>query len=824
MATRARFLVRSIYADRPLYTAGGQDAKSEILNRSIETQESRLEKILKMEKITRRAFIAQTATLAAGASALATDVHAHPQSTTAAVDALDKRRETLEVLRKILPLHQAELSGRINAYDKSWEDWLQRTGELPPDFDAMPSTPFLVDPLEGVQTSEHWKQKRQQIRAQFERWVFGKLPPQPDNLRRVITGTETDGKLTIRNVRLEFGPDHRGTLRVQLIIPAGKGPFPVFLTNHPRTWPWVATALRRGYMGCIYSATDPIFGPADDSDKFIDVYPEYDFSCLARWAWAGMRAVDYLQTLPEVDQQKIAIAGHSRNGKQALLAAAFDDRIAAVIASSGNTGECDPWRYTTDMFVNESIEQITGVFPLWFHPRLRFFAGREHKLPVDQHALMALVAPRGLFMYSGYAEHEGNPFGFEQAFPAVAKVYRFLGHEDRLWLNLRDGEHPTTAGDIELFCDFLDTTFGRRTFPRREVWINGYTFDGWKQLAGESIDPAKFPAIGERDLAAQWSDATRQAILQKINWAMGDAPAGVRFPARHELKGTVMPDEGWISLMLGRPFKIPSMGAVGLGYGDDLKADFYFPTDAGGSPQGSRWPVVVWMHPYSYSTGYSRDTQPLFASLTKRGFAVLGFDQIGFGTRVRDARYFYQRYPKWSLLGKMVADTRAAVDAVAALEAVDSSRIYLVGYALGAKVGLITAALDDRVKGVAAVCGVDPLRLSTVEKGTEGVRQYSHLHGLLPRLGFFVGQESRLPFDFDEVLAAVAPRRALIVAPILDRYAPVADVQLEVEQARKVYARRGNEDALQLQTPLAFNSFTPSMEEAVFDWLNDTRG
>jgi len=777
-----------------------------------------------MGKITRRAFIAQTATMAGVASALATDVHAHPQPTTAAMDTMDKRRETLEVLLKILPRRRAELNGRINAYDKSWEDWLERTGELPPDFDAMPSTPFLVDPLEGVQTPEQWKQKRQQIRAQFEQWIFGKLPPQPDNLRSVITGTETDGKVAIRDVRLEFGPEHRGTLRVQLIVPPGKGPFPVFLTNHPRTYPWVAPAVRRGYMGCIYFATDPNYGHADDSDKFIDVYPEYDFSCLARWAWAGMRAVDYLRTLPEVDQQKIAITGHSRNCKQALLAAAFDNRIAAVIASSGNTGECDPWRYTTDMFANESIEQITGVFPHWFHPRLRFFAGREHKLPVDQHALMAMVAPRGLFMYSAYAEQEGNPFGFEQAFASVAKVYRFLGHEDKVWLNLRDGEHPTTAEDMEIFCDFLDTTFGRQTYPRRQVWVNGYTFERWKKLSGESIDPSTFPTAGPRELATQWSEASKQAILEKMTWAMGDEPAGVRFPARHDLKASVMTDEGWISLLLGRPFKNPSMGAVGLAYGDDLKADFYFPVDAHGSPQGSPWPVVVWMHPYAYPTGYSRDTQPAFASLTKRGFAVLAFDQIGFGTRVRDARYFYQRYPKWSLLGKMVADTRAALDAVAALEAVDSSRIYLVGYALGAKVGLITAALDDRVKGVAAVCGVDPLRLSTAEKGTEGVQQYSHLHGLLPRLGFFVGQESHLPFDFDEILAALAPRRTLIVAPTLDRYAPLTDVQLEVERARKVYSRLGNENALQLQTPLAFNSFTPAMQEAVFDWLGDARG
>jgi len=775
-----------------------------------------------MEKITRRVFIARTATLAAGASALTADAHAQPA--TAAVDAMAKRRETLDVLLKILPRRQVEITGRMNAYDKSWEDWLKRTGELPPDFDAMPSAPFLADLLEGVETREQWMQKRREIRAQFEQWVFGKLPPQPDNLRSVMMGTEKDGKLAIRNLRLEFGPDHRGTLRVQLIIPPGKGPFPVFLTNHPRTWPWVATAVRRGYIGCIYFAGDPIFGPADDSDNFIDVYPDYDFSCLARWAWAGMRAVDYLHTLPEVDKQKIALAGHSRNGKQALLAAAFDERIAAVIASSGNTGECDPWRYTTEMFANESLEQITGVFLHWFHPRLRFFSGREHKLPVDQHALMALVAPRGLFMYSAYTEDEGNPFGMEHAFAPVEKVYRFLGHGEKVWLNLREGEHSTTAEDIGIFCDFLDTTFGRQAYARREVWVNGYTFQRWKTVSGEALDASEVPAARDRDLAEHWSDATRQAVLQRINWVMGDEPAGVRFPARHELQGSVMADDGWIGRVLGRPLRSPSMGAVGLGFGDDLKADFYFPIDGDGSPRGSHWPVVVWMHPYSYTSGYSRDMAPFFVCLCKGGFAVLAFDQIGFGTRVRDARYFYQRYPKWSLLGKMVADTRAAVDAVAALAAVDPTRIYLGGYALGAKVGLITTAMDDRVAGVAAVCGVDALRLSGAEKGTEGLQHYSHLHGLLPRLGFFVGQENRVPFDFDEVLAAVAPRRALIVAPTVDHYTPLADVQLEVDRAKKVYARLGKEDALELQTPLAFNSFTPTIKDAVLDWLGNARG
>ena len=124
----------------------------------------------------------------------------------------------------------------------------------------------------------------------------------------------------------------------------------------------------------------------------------------------------------------------------------------------------------------------------WFHPRLRFFAGREDKLPVDQNSLMALVAPRGLMMYSGYAESAGNPFGFEQAYRSALRVYKFLGREQNIWLRLREGEHETTAGDVENFIDFFDAVFGRRAQPKAETWIHGYSFDEWRKLSGENID------------------------------------------------------------------------------------------------------------------------------------------------------------------------------------------------------------------------------------------------------------------------------------------------------------------------------------------------
>jgi pimeloyl-ACP methyl ester carboxylesterase len=230
-------------------------------------------------------------------------------------------------------------------------------------------------------------------------------------------------------------------------------------------------------------------------------------------------------------------------------------------------------------------------------------------------------------------------------------------------------------------------------------------------------------------------------------------------------------------------------------------------------------PLVVWLNGYAYHSGYSRYARSPLQSLTQQGFAVLAFDQLGFGTRVLEASDFYKQYPHWSLMGKMVADTRAAIHAAASLDVIDPNRIYVVGYSLGAKIGLLAAALDDRVRALAAVCGFDALRLNSVQKGTEGLWHYSHLHGLMPKFGFFIGQEARLPFDFDEVLALIAPRPVLIVAPTLDRYAVAEDVTQEVEAPRKIYHMLGHANAMAFETPLDFNRFKAARQQQVFHWL-----
>ena len=102
-----------------------------------------------------------------------------------------------------------------------------------------------------------------------------------------------------------------------------------------------------------------------------------------------------------------------------------------------------------------------------------------------------------------------------------------------------------------------------------------------------------------------------------------------------------------------------------------------------------------------------------------------------------------------------------------------------------------------------------PLRTSA-GKGVEGIRQYSHLHGLAPRLGFFLGDEGHLPVDYDDLLGAIAPRPVLVVAPTLDRYAPVDDVRRAAETAGP---------HVRIETPLDFNRLPTSTLERVAEWL-----
>jgi dienelactone hydrolase len=287
-----------------------------------------------------------------------------------------------------------------------------------------------------------------------------------------------------------------------------------------------------------------------------------------------------------------------------------------------------------------------------------------------------------------------------------------------------------------------------------------------------------------------------------------------------------------LSSAIPRPSATRIMGKLDIGhyppcpphrsFGDYLHGNLYYPVNTAFLKK-DRLPVVIFLHGYAHATGFVQGNtdfrvQDFFEGFVYRGFVVFAFDLIGFGTRIEEGTRFYERYPHWSKMGKMVVDIRAAVEALSNLDLIDPDRIFVVGYSLGGTLALYAAALDDRVAGVASVCGVTPMRLPQ-DRGQEGLRGYSHLHGLMPRLGFFVGHEKHLPYDFDELLACIAPRPMLVVAPTWDQDACLDEVESCVRHGREVYGLCGAAQNLELYTPDDYNRFSPKVQERVLNWV-----
>jgi len=254
-------------------------------------------------------------------------------------------------------------------------------------------------------------------------------------------------------------------------------------------------------------------------------------------------------------------------------------------------------------------------------------------------------------------------------------------------------------------------------------------------------------------------------------------------------------------------------------FGFNVRGDLYYPSN---TPENAKLPTVIWLHGFSYPLGYMwvyhNDLHPILA-LVRAGYAVLAYDQSGFGSRLTETGPFYDRYPHWSHMGRMVEDVRAAIDALAKERLVDSAHIYTFGYSMGATVGLYAAALDSRIQGVVSVCGFTPMRTDTLARGTGSVARYSHERDLMPRLGFFVGHEAQIPFDFHEVLGLIAPRPLLVIQPQLDRDATPADVATAVNEARRVFALYAASSKLELRQPWDYSRLPNRLQDEAIQWM-----
>ncbi len=432
-----------------------------------------------------------------------------------------------------------------------------------------------------------------------------------------------------------------------------------------------------------------------------------------------------------------------------------------------------------------------------------------------------------------------NDWGDEQSMKSAQKVYDFLDAPDKLAIHRVDSAQPYHgANDVEVGLNFLDTAFGKSDKKFVSDYMFPWDFDAWMKANNGDFKLDAFPELKGRDIlsgpgpistTAAWeskADGVRKSLL----WLLGDAKAAANAPAAPAPAAT--PDvPAWIIgrsvtaqggqglLEFGWYAKIPTEKREHRFFGNNLKGTIYYPANA---KAGDKLPTVIWLHSYSYPLGYMwvyrRDVHPIQA-LVNAGYAVLAYDQAGFGSRMAETAGFYDRTPNWSEMGEMVADARAAIDALSKDAAVDAARISLFGYSLGGTVAIYTGALDARVHSVVSVCGFTPMRTETAEKGTGSLARLSVEHGLIPRLGNFIGHESQVPVDYDELIGAMAPRPVCVVSPKYDRDATPADVHAAVEAARKVYTLYNAGDKLKLDEPWDYNRLSDETQDRIIAWL-----
>ncbi len=343
------------------------------------------------------------------------------------------------------------------------------------------------------QTLPFWQEvRRGEILHLFQKEVYGFTPTLlPKLSHKVLQKEQVEDAITKERITLTVTlKGQQASFDILLYTPAGRNhklPVVIMLNPFSRN-PALNHAQRdqqhmpyqditaQGYAA-VYALVDGL--AKDDKDQYqkgvFELYPKentHSWGVISAWAWGGSRVVDFLLDHPLFDKDRIAMAGFSRGGKAALWCAAQDQRVSLVIsASSGCTGAA-----ITRGKTGERVADITTQFPHWFAERYSRYSNNEDALPVDQHMLLGLIAPRKLYVSSSSEDSWADPQSEFKSLVLAEEIYRLYGQKavDASFsfpevdtqiikgcsgYHQRKGAHACTREDWKLFLNFINRHF-----------------------------------------------------------------------------------------------------------------------------------------------------------------------------------------------------------------------------------------------------------------------------------------------------------------------------------------------------------------------------
>jgi len=284
-----------------------------------------------------------------------------------------------------------------------------------------------------VRTPDDWRARRRELIEMLSREEYGFTPAAPESVCAEILSTERvcAGKAMLSSIRLSFdAPNGVCSFPFELIVPVAEKPVPAFVALNfrpeiPDKYLPVEEIVDHGFAVARIYYKDV----TDDSAKIdgiaamYPIDPAAGWGKLGMWAFAASRVMDYLETLDSIDHARVCVIGHSRLGKTALWCGAQDERFSMVVSNdSGCSGAA-----ISRGKVGETIRDIADTrFPYWFCGNYRNWIDREYEAPFDQHMLLALVAPRCLYVCSATEDEWADPASEYAGAKAASPAWSFL--------------------------------------------------------------------------------------------------------------------------------------------------------------------------------------------------------------------------------------------------------------------------------------------------------------------------------------------------------------------------------------------------------------